>query len=133
MDQRRGDVFAGLCVTAIHHARRSRFAPCLEYAEERVSFWLDLRCSGGTAERRETACRRQPAGRCKASATPLRVLPPPSRLGQAKNPAATRHFVIFSQVLLHFVYSVPSYKKAGLTSLVSLTQRNWFSKGEETV
>src|SRR6476660_2826318 len=27
------------------------------------------------------------------------VLPPPSRLGQAKNPAATRHFVIFSQVL----------------------------------
>ena len=64
-----------------------------------VSFWLGLRCSGGTAERRETACRRQPAGRCKASATPLRVLPPPSRLGQAKNPAATRHFVIFSQVL----------------------------------
>ena len=64
-----------------------------------VSFWLGLRCSGGTADRRETACRRQPAGRCKASATPLRVLPPPSRLGQAKNPAATRHFVIFSQVL----------------------------------
>ena len=63
------------------------------------SFWLDLRCSGGTADRRETACRRQPAGRCKASATPLRVLPPPSRLDQAKNPAATRHFVIFSQVL----------------------------------
>src|SRR6476659_813473 len=29
----------------------------------------------------------------------LRVLPPPSRLGQAKNPAATRRLVIFSQVL----------------------------------
>ncbi len=64
-----------------------------------MSFWLDLRCSGGTAERRETACRRQPAGQCKASATPLRVLPPPSRLDEAKNSAATRHFVIFSQVL----------------------------------
>ena len=42
-----------------------------------VSFGLGRRCSGGTAERRETACRRQPAGRCKASATPPRVLPPP--------------------------------------------------------
>src|SRR6476620_2205470 len=70
--------------------RRSRLQGC-------VASWLYLRCSGGTAERRETACRRQPAGRCKASATPLRVLPPPSRLGQAKNPAATRHFVIFSR------------------------------------
>jgi hypothetical protein len=60
-----------------------------------VSFWHDLRCSGGTA------CRRQPAGRCKASAIPLRVLPPPSRLGQAKNFAATRHLVIFLQVLRH--------------------------------
>ena len=44
-----------------------------------MSFWLDLRYSGGTR--------------------PLRVLPPPSRLGEDKNPAATRHFVIFSQVL----------------------------------
>jgi hypothetical protein len=44
-----------------------------------VSFWLHPRCSGGTR--------------------PLRVLPPPSRLGQVKNPAAMRHFVIFSQIL----------------------------------
>ena len=78
-----------------------------------VSFWLDLRCSGGTAERRETACRRQPAGRCKASATPLRVLPPLSRPGQAKNPAATRHFVIFSQVLREFRLCGSPLTKAG--------------------
>ena len=78
-----------------------------------VSFGLGRRCSGGTAERRETACRRQPAGRCKASATPLRVLPPPSRLGQAKNPAATRHFVIFSQVLREFRLCGSPLTKAG--------------------
>src|SRR6476660_10384850 len=53
---------------------------------------------GRASREKKPACRRQPAGRCEASATPLRVLPPPSRLGQAKNPAATRHFVIFSQV-----------------------------------
>src|SRR4029077_4699768 len=35
---------------------------------------------------------------------------PPSRLGQAKNPAATRHFVIFSQVLMGLSQQTPSSK-----------------------
>jgi len=47
-----------------------------------VSFWLGLRCSGG--------------------ARPLRVLPPPSCLVQAKNPQQRGFFLIISQVLREF-------------------------------
>ena len=54
-----------------------------------VSFWLGLRCSGRAADRRETACRRQPGGRCEASATRcgycrrLRALAKPKILSNA--------------------------------------------------